>query len=269
MAAAILETTRLDQFSVRVPSLDLVPQLKTILERQPYEKLAANVPLALGAIWYRINGGYQGDDLLAFLLVEMYLALRAAAQRPLERLAEQVVGLPLHLSHFEDDVIANRTSPLAAELPPRLQQLVAKARVAFPAAYRGGITLVTNRSKALGAQVHRCVPTTKNGHSYRVTDPFDLGDAEPAASLTGYECKDMMHRSDSAARISDPTSATQMPSNHSMVRANRDFYYPKAHIIKSHNTANLAAHSRSHEATHKLQHGHGKPSSRASKPKGR
>ena len=86
-----------ERFSVRLASLDLVPHLKHELEVQPYEKLAANLPLALSALWYRV-GGYRGDDLLPFLLVEMHMVLRAAAERPLAELADDIIGMPLRLA---------------------------------------------------------------------------------------------------------------------------------------------------------------------------
>ena len=37
-----------EDFSVRISNLTLVPHLKFILESQPYERLAANLPLAQG-----------------------------------------------------------------------------------------------------------------------------------------------------------------------------------------------------------------------------
>ena len=231
-----------DRFSVRVPSLNLVPELKTFLERQPYEMLAANVPKALGAIWYRVEGGYQGDDLLGFLLVEMHLALRAAAKRPLAELADEVVGMPLHLSHFDDDVLANRSSALAQQLPPRIAALVARAPKAFSAAYRGGVTIVSNRTKQLREQVFRCVPMMQNGHSYRLSDPYTFRDGEPGVGderlslLTGFECRDVPKgRTEAAHRLDDPYSPTQVPTNYSLVRGNRDYFMhrkPRAETIR-------------------------------------
>jgi len=220
-----------DRFSVRVPSLDMVPDLKSILERQPYEKLAANVPLALGAIWYRLEGGYQGDDLLAFLLLEMHLALLAAAVKPLAQLADEIVGMPLHLTHFEDDVLANRSSDgsqKALMLPPKVQTLVARAVRGFPPQYRGGITIVSNRTKRSREQVFRCVPMMENGHSYRASDPHVFRDGEPDErdtrlnGVTGWECRDMQGRSKEEPY--DPVSPTQVPLNQSLVRDNREFF---------------------------------------------
>ena len=225
-----------DRFSVRVPSLDLVPQLKTILERQPYIKLAANLPLALGAMWYRTSGSDQGDDLLGFLLVEMYLAMQAATHTPLKIMAEQILGLPTRLSHFEDDILANRSSALARQLPATIVSLVSRqAPRAFSAAYRGGVTIVTNRSRARGIEIFRCVPTTKNGHSYRESDPFDLVSDPPGviderlSQISSFACKDLLHGHQSAGvpHHDDPLSPTQVPHNHSLIRANREFYFPR------------------------------------------
>ena len=69
--------------SVRMQSLDQIADLKTILSAQPHEELAKNLRSVRAALWYRTSGRYQGDDMLAFLLMEMHLALKAAASRPL------------------------------------------------------------------------------------------------------------------------------------------------------------------------------------------
>ena len=228
-----------DRFSVHFPSLDLVPQLKELLEQQPYERLAAALPRALGAMWFRTHGGYQGDDLLPFLLVEMHLALQAAALKPLRVLAEEILGLPLQLSHFEDDVLANRSSPLRMQLPPRASSNVKRAIKAWPEAFRGGVTIVTNRSAVHREQVWRCVPMGKNGHSYRATDPYDFRTGEPGladASLARMERYDCLYiprpRTLKAQQLDDPMSPTQVPPNYTLVRGNREYYFPHRPVPK-------------------------------------
>ena len=219
-----------ERFSVRLASLDLVPHLKHELEVQPYEKLAANLPLALSALWYRV-GGYRGDDLLPFLLVEMHMVLRAAAERPLAELADDIIGMPLRLASYDDDVIANRSSAVTEALPERLGMAVRSARHAFPSAFRGGVTIITNRSAAWPSPiVWRCVPVSRNGHSFRSCDPFDV---DPIASNADDELSrvesatcQVVHprslRSSAHAQI-DPLSPTQSPPNYTLVRANREY----------------------------------------------
>ena len=229
-----------ERFSVRVPSLDEVPRLKEILEAQNYEQLAANLPLSLGALWYRVHGGYRGDDVLPYVLVEMQMALRAAEKRPLEALAEEAIGLLLSHAWFDDDRRNNRSLPPAAvaglpRLPPVINHAVARAHAAFPASYRGGVTIVTNRSSWPSAVVWRCVPIATHAHSYHTTDPLDvggaIGDAEAAqvdqdlARLIMANCL-VVHPKGQLTRerldqIIDPLSSTQMPRNYSLVRENR------------------------------------------------
>ena len=171
--------------------------------------------------------------MLPFLLVEMNLALQDAAELPLDALAHKVAGLPLRLTHFEDDVKANRSSPLAQLLPPATTAAVARARRAFSPAYRGGVTIVTNRSHLGGERVWRCVPSMKNGHSYRATDPYDFRDTEPGpgdANLTGimfFNCKGMASPHHGPLKSLDPLSPTQFP-NQTLVRGNREHFFPRA-----------------------------------------
>ena len=223
-----------DLFSVRLPSLDLVPSLKGILEQQPYERLAANLPRAIGAMWYRVSGNYRGDDLLPFLVLEMHLALRAAVERPLLASAEDLIGLPLHLAALDDDAIAKRTARLPSEWPGQLANAIRRAPRAFPPAYRGGVTVITNRSsdKAWQEVVWRCAPVSKNGHSYRDSDPWDIHDTmltrhEADAKLSlleGANCVLVHPNLGKAARMAlDPMSPTQVPGNYSHVRANREW----------------------------------------------
>ena len=220
------------RFSVRVASLDLVPQLKTILKQQPYERLAANLPLALGAMWYRADGNYRGDDLVPFLLVEMHMALRAASERSLALRAQDLIGLPLQLTGFDDDVAAKRSSPLSNAFPLKIASAIRRAPHAFPPAYHGGMTIVTNRSERnQGEVVWRCVPMGTNGHSYHATDPLDINEVPPGeadSKLVFIEHTNciLVHpsRLHKAARIAlDPMSPTQVPANYSIVRANREW----------------------------------------------
>ena len=130
-------------FSVRIPSLDLVPQLKAILLQQPHERLSANLPLALDALWYRATGGYGGDDMLPFLLVEMAMALQAAEARPLRAAADELLGLPLSVASFDDDVTSNRSVRVTdlKLLPARIAAAVKPAPHAYPPAYRAASRL--------------------------------------------------------------------------------------------------------------------------------
>lgn len=230
------------KFSVRVDSLDLVPQLKRILENQPYAQLAANVPLALSALWYRVDthgrtlGIGRREDMLAFLLLEMHLALQAAATVPLKALAESITGLPLHLSHFECDVVANRTPPAyVRELPPRVEAVVKRARRAWPYQYRGGVTILTNRTSK-GVRVWRCVPMLAGGHSYRLSDPWDLSTDVPGDSdvrLAGIDRYDCIYqprpRSIAKADLDDPISPTQYPINRNLSNENHDYFILSRH----------------------------------------
>ena len=228
-----------ERFSVRVASLDEVPHLKTLLEAQPYETLASRLPLALGALWYRVYGNYRGDDVLPFLLVEMRMALLAAAKLPLAAQAVAAAGMSLELTAFEDDAIANRTPSLSAmrRLPLRTAAAVHGAPRAFQPAYRGGVTVVTNRSSLWphSLVVWRCVPLAQNGHSFRACDPLAVPkDASEASTACDVALADIRFSAclmvnpkqpskETVARV-DPLSPTQQPANHSLVRANRDFY---------------------------------------------
>ena len=113
-------------------------------------------------------------------------------------------------------------------LPPKVQTLVARAVRGFPPQYRGGITIVSNRTKRSREQVFRCVPMLENGHSYRASDPHVFLDGEPDErdtrlnGVTGWECRDMQGRS--KEEPDDPVSPTQVPLNQSLVRDNREFF---------------------------------------------
>lgn len=227
-----------DRFSVRLPSLDLVPQLKQILEATPHERLAANLPAALAALWYRVDGDHQGDDMLPFLLVEMAMALHAAEQRPLKHYAERkLLGLQIASAIFDDDIIAKRKSSALrqAMFSTRIATAISNAPRAFPPAYRGGVTIVTNRT-ARGPLVWRCVPLTRNAHSYRETDPFDFDNAtiQPGegdsvmATLEVANCILVHPYLSRENRLAlDPMSPTQVPANYSQVRANRAYFLQK------------------------------------------
>ena len=231
-----------ERFSVRIASLDEVPRLKTLLDAQPYEELAGRLPLALGALWYRVHGGYRGDDLLPFLLVEMHMALQAAAEAPLAAQADAVIGMPLRFAAFNDDVLANRTTSRSAEraLPLHIAAAVHSARSAYLPAYRGGVTIVTNRSALWSHSpvVWRCVPLARNGHSFRECDPLAApkdarDDADAACDVALVEIrytscamifpKPRLTSPTQIARIS-PFSETQIPRNYSLVRANREYF---------------------------------------------
>ena len=80
------------KFSVRVPSLHDIPRMRVILERQNHAELASRLGAVGHALWYRLEGSYQGDDMLPFLLLEMHLALRAAARRPLATVVPEILG---------------------------------------------------------------------------------------------------------------------------------------------------------------------------------
>ena len=215
------------RFSVLVPSLDLVPDLKRILEQQPYEQLKANLPLALDALWFRTDSKYQGDDMLPFLLVEMYMAMKAAVTEPLDKRAERIIGLPVNLSYFYDDVLANRSSPLIEQLPPPVAAAVRMSKRLVPATYRGGVTIVTNRSYR-HEQVWRCVPMAKNSHSYRETDPNDFRTEQPGLNdsrlkeLKTFQCHRVVPQG--SLRVAERLSPTQMPPNHTLVRQNRAYF---------------------------------------------
>ena len=232
-----------DRFSVRIPSLDQVPMLKDILEAQPYDQLAANLPLVRDALWYRVRGGYRGDDVLPFVLTEMQMALRAAVQQPLSSLAEEIIGVPLELASFDDDIRNNRSgTPRPSQdgrLPPHITHAIRRAHTAFSPNYRGGVTVVTNRSSVpgAGAVVWRCVPISTHGHSYRANDPLDVSLNDPAidedlARLIMANCMVIYPRQMSLSREKleqlDPLSPTQTPPNYTIVRENR------AHFLRCH-----------------------------------
>lgn len=85
----ILNWTR---FSVRVPSLHNIPHLRFILEQQNYSELSSHLAAVSQALWFRLQGGYQGDDMLPFLILEMSLVLRDARARPLKNLVPEILG---------------------------------------------------------------------------------------------------------------------------------------------------------------------------------
>ena len=220
--------------SVRIKSLDDVSRLKEILELQPYDALAQNVPHVLSAMWYRVGGRYRGDDMLPLLLVEMHLALVSAKERPLTKHAETSLGLPLGLAAFDDDLLAKRNSSeiVSKSLPPAVAIAVRRAARTFPPAYRGGVTIVTNRSER-GETVWRCVPLSTNGHSYRDLDPWDIRGAPPGevdTRLTQLQIANCVLvfppafvQSKGARAMLDPMSPTQVPRNYSLIRENREW----------------------------------------------
>ena len=58
------------QFSVRVASLNDIQHLRHILARQDYAQMSTKLAAVSHALWYRLEGGYSGDDMLPFLLLE-------------------------------------------------------------------------------------------------------------------------------------------------------------------------------------------------------
>ncbi|KAL1527126.1 hypothetical protein AB1Y20_015808 [Prymnesium parvum] len=88
----VLDWSRL---AVRVRSLHEIPRLRAILAAHDHARLASNLAAVRPALWYRLEGGYRGDDMLPLLLVEMHMALQAAARQPLASLVPRILGAPL------------------------------------------------------------------------------------------------------------------------------------------------------------------------------
>jgi len=175
---------RWEDFSVHLSNLTLVPHLKSILEARPYESLSSNLARVRGALWYHPEPSDSGsrEDMLPFLLVEMQLALRSAATYPLHVRASNLVGLPLqHAVYYDDDERLRPDHPLNETLPNHVVEAVRRGKGFFAPQYRGGVTLVTNRSAHRGLPtcevVIRCVAYGNNGHSY----PFPNGVSDPYA----------------------------------------------------------------------------------------
>lgn len=177
---------RWEQFSVRLNSLAEIPRLKAILQTHDHERLAANLRLVQSTLWYR-RGDYGNDDALPMLLVEMVLALRAASTHPLKTHAVQRLGMPIeHAVYYDDDPVPDG----------RLRQLVGASRQLFPRSYKGGVTIVTNRSYARvgrpehSPEVMRCVPVMGPGHSC-AHDPWasDYDPDDDNSSRATEKCK--------------------------------------------------------------------------------
>ena len=177
---------RWEQFSVRLNSLAEIPRLKAILQTHDHERLAANLRLVPSTLWYR-RGDYGNDDALPMLLVEMVLALRAASTHPLKTHAVQRLGMPIeHAVYYDDDPVPDG----------RLRQLVGASRQLFPRSYKGGVTIVTNRSYARvgrpehSPEVMRCVPVMGPGHSC-AHDPWasDYDPDDDNSSRATEKCK--------------------------------------------------------------------------------
>jgi len=236
-----------ERCSVRIETLDEVANIKAILQRQPYRRLKAHLGHVKDALWYDNTGTYRGDGMLPLLLVEMHLVLQAAKQRPLALRAEEVLGLPMDLAFFDDDVQSRQytsrprgfTSKIrgagahsgVGRLPVPVQRTIERAPTVFGSHFRGGTTVVTNRTAA-GPIVFRCVPITSYGHSLHVMDPYNyselggFGQPEPGE---GDAVLSLIHTGMCAyvgpTRIKkplfEPISPTQEPQNRDTIVANR------------------------------------------------
>ena len=95
-----------------------------------------------------------------------FVRMRAHEERRLAAQADAVIGMPLRFAAFNDDVLANRTTSRSAEraLPLHIAAAVHSARSAYLPAYRGGVTIVTNRSALWSHSpvVWRCVPRRRD-----------------------------------------------------------------------------------------------------------
>jgi len=116
---------------------------------QDFGRLAGNLPLAAGALWYRAGGNYRGDDMLPFLVLEMWMAMRRRNQ-----------------SSVGTDELIDRSPLDEGE-----QLAIERARIGPLVNPQGAVTVRTNASGVRGAW--RCAPLSKNAHSLRVPDPYD------------------------------------------------------------------------------------------------
>ena len=143
--------------------------------------------------------------MLPFLLMEMQLALRTAATFPLESRAEKLLGLPLNDAVFYDnDKRLHPSYPLNLTLPSSVVSSVRSAPNLFKPQYRGGVTLVTNRSSQLGLPtcvvVTRCIPYGSNGHSY----PFPNGMIDPYEPSANFSVRKRPNRGMLANLLTTP-----------------------------------------------------------------
>jgi len=212
VAAPISRALRWEDFSVRVDSIDQIPELKTILLAQDYERLASNLPSAHSAMWYDLSGAPGGGDMLPFVLVEMHLALAEAERWPLRERAEQLLGLPMGRAARDGP---QGSSPMGKQ-------------------YHGVRIITTNRSSTPGRSparddlmVMHCTPLSKNGHSLPILNLWD----NSTLPTTGHVINDICHitfpRSGRPTLIRrlDPMPPSQVTRNASdMERRIREFH---------------------------------------------
>ena len=162
------------RFSVRVDSLDKIPQLKEIVLSQNYTRLATHLRSVRSAFWYRLHGGYKGDDMLPFLLLEMYLARREADAQPLDQRAEKLIGL------YQDDqsnIARLILQSLNRKRHAQISSPCPNVSVSTCSEKKGDTIVLTNHSGS-GLKAWQCRGPHQH-HPPRVEWPYDTGHLYP------------------------------------------------------------------------------------------
>ena len=142
-------------FSIRVPSLHLIPQLKSIVLDSDYARMARHLLHVRSAFWYQLQGGFQwGSDMLPFLLVEMQLALRAAAAEPLVERARALLGF--NETALEQDPLRRRITSALAHVPRETGGLDGPWTTAMSFVAQGAMAVLANRTGHMA--MWRCQP---------------------------------------------------------------------------------------------------------------
>lgn len=155
-------------FSLRVGSLHDIADLPRLLAAADHAKLQKGSQAARHALWYRLEGGYAGDDMLPFLILEMHLALSTAAVTPLATIAEEILN----------------ASSLAPRMPaPRTDPNPNRQNHSF---YYEGQTIVSSRH--YGHERHwECFLQTRGTHPVHVSDPeatYEVGNSTRSFSIS-------------------------------------------------------------------------------------
>ena len=153
-------------FSLRVGSLHDIADLPRLLATADHAKLQKGSQAARHALWYRLEGGYTGDDMLPFLILEMHLALSAAADTPLDTIADEILN--------------------ASTLAPRRPEPRTDPNDQNHSFYYEGQTIVSSRRH--GRVRHwDCFLQTRGARPVHVSDPeatYEVGNASRAFSIS-------------------------------------------------------------------------------------
>eukprot|EP00966_Prymnesium_polylepis_P328584 7384378-Prymnesium_polylepis.1 len=159
----VLDWTR---FSVRVGSLEELPQLRQILLRQDYEQLAAGVAVVRDALVYNRHVGLQADGVLSFLLLEMSLAIRDASRCSRgEQDGSTACSLAERAENRVGSLHGGDGTPSYEAPANRKQYLRLVKRMTLNA--KGvveGIVVVRTRQYPNVTRAWQCVPTVGHGH---------------------------------------------------------------------------------------------------------